>query len=201
MGGNMLGKSRRRTAILPVTGTAAQIARIAAFFVTFVAVLMTAGAVLAQTILFNPSESMPNEPEFTLSIDIDCGAAAVKGVEVKVAFDPFLVHLDAITPGDWYDTSGLPYYFFDYTGTDPEGVIHLASAVLEGSLSGTGTLAVCHFSMVDFGISPLIFQDVDVRDPFNINLGFGHSTGDRIVIDPVVDVQERNFGHIKAIYR
>ena len=164
-------------------------------------VLLVAGGATAQTIAFQPSESLPTEPQFTIDLTIDCAGQLVKGAEVKVAFDPFLVQLDAVTAGDWYTGSGQPFYFFDYTGTDPQGVIHFASAVLDGSLTGSGVIAVCHFSILDFGISPLIFQDVDVRSPVNVDLGFGHSAGDRIILDPVVGTEPRTFGAIKAIYR
>jgi hypothetical protein len=68
-------------------------------------------------------------------------------------------------------------------------------------LSGVGELAVCHFSMVDFGTTLLEFQLVDVRGLANTDLGFGHSSGDQIILDPVVDVDLRSFGAIKAIFR
>ena len=155
----------------------------------------------AQIIVFNPPESVPTDPDFLVHIDIDCVAEDVKGVELRVAFDPFLVQLNAVTPGTWYTDAGQAHYFFDYTDIDPQGVIHFASAVLDGTISGAGNLAVCHFSILDFGISPLVFQDVDVRGLANTDLGFSHSEGDRIVLDPVVKVEQRAFGVIKAIYR
>ncbi len=155
----------------------------------------------AQIVSFNPSVTVPNDPTFTVAIDIDCAGQDVKGVELKVAFDPFLVQLDAVTPGTWYTASGQSHFFFDYTTVDPQGVIHFASAVLDGTLSGTGNLAVCHFTLIGFGVSPLVFQDVDVRGLANLDLGFGHSTGDQILLDPVVEVANTSFGRIKAIYR
>jgi hypothetical protein len=156
---------------------------------------------MAQIISFNPSATVPDDPTFDVLIDIDCVGEDVKGLELQVAFDPFLVQLDGISPGPWYTGSGQSHYFYDYTDSDPQGVIHFASAVLDGTLSGAGNLAVCHFSLIGFGVSPLIFQDIDVRGLDNIDLGFAHSTGDQIILDPVVDVQKRAFGAIKAIYR
>ena len=163
--------------------------------------LLLAVPATAQIISFNPSVTIPTDPTFDVLIDIDCVGENVKGIELKVVYDPFLVQLDGISPGPWYTGSGQPHYFFDYTNTDPQGVIHFASAVLDGTLSGSGNLAICHFTMIGFGISPLIFQDTDVRGLDNVDLGFAHSTGDQIILDPVVDVQERAFGAIKAIYR
>ncbi len=175
-------------------------ARLTLVLVVLCAFLLGSPA-MAQIISFNPSATVPTDPTFDVLVDIDCAGENIKGVELKVAFDPFLVQLDGISPGSWYTGSGQPHYFFDYTDTDPQGVIHFASAVLDGTLSGTGNLAICHFTIIGFGVSPLIFQDTDVRGVDNIDLGFAHSTGDQIILDPVVDVQERAFGAIKAIYR
>jgi hypothetical protein len=175
----------------------------ARLFLVLVAVCTMSLAVpaMAQIISFNPSATVPTDPTFDVLIDIDCVGENIKGVELKVAFDPFLVQLEGISPGSWYTGSGQPHYFFDYTDTDPQGVIHFASAVLDGTLSGAGNLAVCHFTIIGFGISPLIFQDTDVRGLDNNDLGFAHSTGDQLILDPVVDVQARAFGAVKAIYR
>jgi len=110
------------------------------------AVLGWTGAACAQQVSFNPSQSVPVEPIFTLNIDIDCAGQLVKGTEVSVAYDPFLLHLDFIAPGSWYTASGQANYFFDYTPLEAQGVIHFASAVLAGTLTGQGAVAVCHFS-------------------------------------------------------
>ncbi|MCB1182722.1 hypothetical protein KDM41_04760 [bacterium] len=173
-----------------------------------VGALLLAGALFAaalpataQIISFDPAESLPTDPDFTVTLLIDTAGQAVKGVEVKAAYDPFLVQLNAITPGSWYTGSGHLFAFFDYTGVDPVGELHLASAVLDGALATDGVLAVCHFTILGFGISPLVFQDVDVRDPANQDLGFGHSTGDRIILDPVIGVEAASFGAVKALYR
>lgn len=159
------------------------------------------GVASAQTVAFDPAESVPTEPVFSVNIEIDCAGQAVKGVELKVAFDPFLVRLEGITAGPWFTGSGQAHYFYDYTNDEPQGVIHLASAVLDGTLSGIGTLAVCHFTILDFGTSPLIFQSLDVRGLANIDLGFAHSTGDRIILDPVVGVEAQSFGAVKLLFR
>lgn len=169
-----------------------------------VALVLTVGSqtvALGQTVFFNPADNVPSEPEFLVYLDIDCLGEVVKGAEVKVSYDPLLLRLDAVTPGDWYTDSGQAFYFYDYTAIEPQGTIRFASAVLIGTLSGSGHLAVCHFTIRDFGISPLVFQDVDVRGAANTDLGFGHSTEDRIIVDPVVEVRVWEFGRLKAVYR
>lgn len=118
-----------------------------------------------------------------------------------MTYDPLLVQLNSISAGPWYSTSGQGYFFFDYTNNDPPGTIHFASAVLDGTLGGVQVLAVCHFSTLGLGVSPLEFQNVDVRDGANSPLTFGNSTGDRITIDPAVNKTEFKFGTVKSIYR
>ena len=176
------------------------------FFILVVLFVATAGlgdltAASAQEIFVDPSVSIPNTFSFTVHIGIDCAGLAVKGVEVVLAFDPFLLHLDAITPGPWYTGTGLSYFFYDYSDDDPAGTIHFASSILEGTNDQSLTIAVCHFTAYGFGSTPVIFQDVDVRDVDNIGLGFGHSTGDLIQIDPAVPATASTFGGVKALFR
>ena len=155
----------------------------------------------AQEIFVDPSVSIPNDFTFTVDIGIDCAGQAVKGVEVVLAFDPFLLHLDAITPGPWYTGTGLDYFFYDYSDDDPAGTIHFASSILDGTNNQSLTIAVCHFTAYGFGSTPVIFQDVDVRGSDNMDLGFGHSIGDLIQIDPAVPATATTFGGVKALFR
>jgi hypothetical protein len=156
---------------------------------------------VAQEIFMDPSVSLPTDFVFTVDIGIDCAGQAVKGVETILAFDSFLLHLDSITPGPWYTDTGQDFYFFDYTDIDPQGIIHFASSVLDGTNDQSMTIAVCHFTALGFGSTPVIFQDVDVRDGNNLDLGFGHSVGDLIQIDPVIPVAVSSFGALKALFR
>jgi hypothetical protein len=156
---------------------------------------------LAQELFVDPPISVPSEFVFTVDIAIDCAGLAVKGVETTLAFDPFLLTLDAITPGPWYTGTGLDYFFFDYTAIEPQGTIHFASSVLDGSNNQSLTIAVCHFTALGFGSTPVIFQDVDVRGPDNMDLGFGHSTGDLIHIDQAVPVTTTTYGRLKVLFR
>ena len=171
-------------------------------FLTAVAVIpgMDQPAV-AQELFVDPSISLPSDFVFTVDIAIDCAGLAVKGVETTLSFDPFLLQLDAITPGPWFTGTGLDYYFFDYTAIEPQGTIHFASSVLEGTNNQSLTIAVCHFTALGFGSTPVIFLDVDVRGPDNMDLGFGHSTGDLIQIDQAVPVTSTTFSGLKVLFR
>jgi hypothetical protein len=177
-------------------------------FFFILAVLMAAAVSLgdltpavAQEIFVDPPVSIPNDFVFTVDIGIDCAGLAVKGVEVVLAFDPFLLHLDAITPGPWFTGTGLDYFFYDYSDEDPAGTIHFASSILDGTNNQSLTMAVCHFTAYGFGTTPVIFQDVDVRGFDNMDLGFGHSTGDLIQIDPAVPATATTLGGVKALFR
>jgi hypothetical protein len=155
----------------------------------------------AQTIYFDPSVSYPNDFVFTVDIAIDCQSLAVKGIETVIAFDPFLLQLDAVVPGPWFTGTGQGHFFFDYSGIEPQGTIHFASSILDGTNDQDTILATCHFTALGYGSTPLIFQDVDVRDGANVPLGFGHSTGDYIYIDPAIKQADVTFGTLKATYR
>ncbi len=156
---------------------------------------------VAQEVFVDPSISQPIEFVFTVDIAIDCAGLPVKGVEVVLAFDPFLLNLDAISPGPFYMGYDGDFYFYDYTSVVPQGTIHFASSVLEGTNDQSATIAICHFTALGFGLTPLIFQEVDVRDINNVDLGFGHSEGDVIHIDPAVPVTASSFGALKALFR
>jgi len=156
---------------------------------------------VAQEVFVDPSISTPTEFVFTVDIAIDCAGLPVKGVEVVLTFDPLLLNLDAISPGPFYMGYGGDFYFYDYTPIIPQGTIHFASSVLDGTNVQSATIAVCHFTALDFGVTPLIFQEVDVRDINNVDLGFGHSVGDIVHIDPAVPVTASSFGALKALFR
>jgi len=171
------------------------------FLIAAVAIPGADHPAVAQELFVDPSISLPSEFVFTVDIAIDCAGLDVKGVETTLAFDPILLHLDAITPGPWYTETGLEYYFFDYTAIEPQGTIHFASSVLDGSNNQSLTIAVCHFTALGFGSTPVIFQDVDVRGPDNMDLGFGHSTGDLIHIDQAVPITTTTYGRLKVLFR
>lgn len=155
----------------------------------------------AQELFVDPSISLPTDFTFTVDIGIDCAGQAVKGVEAVLSFDPLLLHLDAVTPGPWFTGIGQDYFFFDYTGVDPEGTIHFSSSVLDGVNDQSLTIAVCHFTAFGFGSTPVVFQDVDVRGLDNMDLGFGNSIGDLIQIDQAIPVTASSFGGVKALFR
>lgn len=155
----------------------------------------------AQQLAMNPHHAYPVDWVFTVELTIECAGQAVKGVETTLTFDSSILQLDDVTPGSWFTGSGQDFFFFDYTDVEPQGNIHVASSILDGTLDQDGVFAVLHFTGLVPGTSPVEFTEVDVRDENNGVLVFGHSIGDLITLDPAIDVQPYRFGHLKAVYR
>ncbi len=162
--------------------------------------LAAAGAARAQDISVDPSISAPQEPEFTVALAIGTGGQQIVGLEVEIGFDPTLVELHGVDAGTWVTGSGLEYFFWDHTEPGAD-TIHLTMAFLGASRTGSGQLAVCRFAALAVGVCPLEFLSLDVRGPDNVDLGFTHSEGDKIVIDAAIGAEEVTLGRVKALYR
>ena len=163
-------------------------------------VLLLPNSGFSQTLWINPNVSMSTDFQFTIQVMAECLGNQVKGVETIVVFDPYLVRLDSITPGPWFTGAPGNYFFWDYT-SDGTGSIHFTGSLLDGTSEGEASLATCHFTAIGDGQTPLVFQEVDVRDFDNIDLGFGHSAGDTGILDSAVSTDKQLFGALKAIYR
>lgn len=190
--------SWKRFAVFP---TVRRFCFLVAILISTIFLLTSPPPAVAQEVFVNPSLSLPTDFVFTVDVAIDCAGLPVKGVEVALTFDPLLLNLDAITPGPWYTGYGRDFYFYDYTDFIPQGTIHFASSVLEGTNDQSSTIAVCHFTALGYGLTPLIFQEVDVRDINNMDLGFGHSVGDLINVDSAIPATASSFGAVKALFR
>jgi hypothetical protein len=162
--------------------------------------LALARPVCAQQIAMDPHICRPGERQFTVALAIGTGAEAVVGIELEVAFDPGKLALQGIDAGSWVTGSGLEYFFYDHTvpGTS---TIHLTMAFLGAGRIGTGQLAVCRFRALAEGTIPLEFVHLDVRGVANVDLGFVHSTGDVVIIEPAIAVDEISWGAVKSQYR
>jgi hypothetical protein len=156
---------------------------------------------MAQGLALNPTHSFPTDFTFTVDLTIDCAGMDVKGIETALTFDPSFLHLDDVTPGPWFTGTGQGFYFFDYTDIEPQGNIHIACSVLDGTNDQDAVLATLQFTATGFGNSPVDFTEVDVRDNLNATLPFGHSLNDQITIDTAIPSQPLTFGYLKAIYR
>jgi hypothetical protein len=141
-----------------------------------------AGAADAQTVTIDPAVTQPTTLHFEVGVAMDTQGLSVLGMEIRINFVSSVVHLDSITPGSWVTSSGYNYFFYDHSPSGPGFQAHFALAMLDGLLNGSGTVAVMHFTVLDVGVSPLNFMDVDVRGQFNDNLGFTGTLGNLILI-------------------
>lgn len=148
-----------------------------------------------------PPTTIPTTTDFTVDIAIQSPGQAVKGMSVRIFYEPTVVSLDHIEAGSWITDSGLAYYFYDHTQDAPAGVLFFDMAFFDDALAGSGQLVTCHFTADAVGESPLVFDLVDVRDADNSPLAFTHSTGDLILIDNPIPVEHHTFGAVKALYR
>ncbi len=173
--------------------------RLFSWIVFHVAILLLV-QVGAQTVSMVPHVSIPTTTEFLVYVYLDSDDQDVQGVEIKLTFDKTIVRLDEITAGDWFTTSGLDYFFWDYT-TPGADTIHFTGALLHEGQVTSGVIGICHFAALGPGICPVDFVDVDVRNSINQDLGAGHSVGDQIIIDNAIRNERLGFGEIKMLYR
>lgn len=154
----------------------------------------------AQTLYVEPASSQPEDVEFTVAIVLDTDGQSVMGMDVSLAFNEFLVQLDGIDPGPWFTALDPDYFFWDYTHTGTE-LIRFTGSSLGSAVTASGVVAVCRFTALAAGISPVTFLLTDLRDGQNAMLECGHSTGDKIIIDGAVPVGRYGLGQIKALFR
>ncbi|MBU0742180.1 cohesin domain-containing protein [bacterium] len=164
------------------------------------AIVMCAVPIAAQTVTMVPHVAVPATATFSVYVHLDADFLDVQGVEIALDFDPAIVRLDGIAPGDWFASSGLEYFFWDYTtpGTD---AIHFTGALLHEGRTANGVIGICNFTALAVGISPVDFVDVDVRNSTNQDLGAAHSVGDLIVIEQVIVGERLRFGEVKSLFK
>lgn len=173
--------------------------RLGIFGIFCLTLILSASPTTAQSLRFDPDPFIPQDYTFSVPLLLESGGLEVKGVESIISFDNALVALDSITPGPWYTGSSQSFFFWDYT-TPACNTIHFASAKLDGTGNADGIIAFCHFSFVNFGECPLVFNEVDVRGPDNQTLPFTADDG-LIKLGNAVEIQNVSLGNLKAIYR
>ncbi len=171
--------------------------------VALVGFLTVAGPAPAATNLLYvaPPTSTPTDSPFTVAVVRNAGDA-VQGFDVRIAYDPEVVGLDAITPGDWLLASGHPFVLYDATIAGQDTIRFSAAFLGLGRTSAAaGTVVLLHFRALSLGVSPLDFAPVIARDADNAAVAFEHSVGDLIVIDQVIAVRRSSLGSVKGLYR
>jgi len=155
----------------------------------------------ANLLSINPSTSTPADSLFTVDVVRNAGDA-VQGFDVNIAFDPAVVRLDAITPGDWLLADGYPFALYNDTVAGQDTLsFSMAFLGLGQTSTGAGVVVVLHFRARSLGVSPLDFAPVTARDADNAPVPFEHSVGDMIVIDKVIAAGRATLGGVKGLYR
>ncbi len=163
--------------------------------------MLAAAPVSAQWIGFDPSETVPAAKQFTVDLNLDTGGVVIMGADVVFTFDPAVVRLDSVTVGDWFATAPQPTFFWTDAAVSVPNLIHVMGTVMTTGRDGAGSLAVLHFTALAAGFSPLDFQAVSLRDPLNAAVPHTRSSGDRIVIEEAIPLQDTSFGAFKALWR
>ena len=172
------------------------------FFATTLLLVVATGAapVLSQIVYVDPGNSYPEDEQFTIAIVLDTNGQDVMGIEISISFDEYILHLDGIEPGPWFTDLDHDYFFWDFTHPETE-LIRFAASSLGSGVVESGVVAICHFTALAGGLSPLVFLGVDVRDSQNNILDYGHSTGDSILIDGAIGTAGSSLDRIKALFR
>jgi hypothetical protein len=168
----------------------------------FMLVILLCGVipVFSQVLSISPQTSAPSSELFDIKLNLDPQGAVVQGLNIEIDFDPAIVSLVSISPGDWYLTAGYPHFFYDYTSPGCSAV-HFSGSLLGGGSEAGDTVAIFHFQALAEGVTYLEFINLDVRDSENLPLESTHSTSDRIIIDSVIPNTTMDLGRVKSIYR
>ena len=172
-----------------------------ALVVALVALVAAAeGRAFDNRLFVNPPTSTPSDTLFTVDLCRNAGDE-VQGFDVRIVFDHRIVRLTSATPGDWLTGPLLPFALYNTTAAG-EDTIRLSAAFLGlGRSSGlAGVVATLHFEALKLGVSPLEIVFLAARDAGNADVPFGHSTGDRIIIDRVIAAEAASLGRVKALY-
>ena len=165
-----------------------------------VAALCIPTLVAAQTVALLPPVTIPTTLEFVVEVTLQTGGDEVMGLEASLSFDSSIVRLDAIDPGPWFTDAPQPHFYWDYTHEGTE-LVRFTGALLGSGSTADGTVALCRFTALSAGVSPVEFLGLEVRGPDNADLGATHSTGDRIIIEQAVSADAVAWGTLKAAWR
>jgi hypothetical protein len=164
---------------------------------------LSASPARAVTVSIAPSDTSvcPND-EFEVRAVVDA-FPNLKGFSLIYQYDPTRLLFLGATPGDVLTSSGNPYVANvvpDYAA--PNDSVYYDAAMLIGTTQGPGILAFFRFKALAPGITPLVCQLADFRDPQNVQT-LPACNGALIEIVPVCATGSRHstWGRVKMIYR
>jgi hypothetical protein len=168
--------------------------------ILFIAALCCPSLLFAQTVALLPALTIPTTIEFTVAVTLETGGDEVMGIEASLSFDSAVVRLERVDPGPWFTGAVQEHFYWDYTHENTE-LVRFTGALLGSGSSDDGVVAICRFTALAAGVSPVQFLGLEVRGPDNADLGAGHSTGDLIIIEAAVDDRRRAWGTVKAAWK
>lgn len=127
--------------------------------------------------------------------------ADLKGYQLLFGFDPTIVELQGISPGDVLTGTGRAYA--GYPVPDPVAPADTAwydAAMLDGSTAGPGVLAYFTFKALALGTTTVECRTVDFRDSQNLQTLPSCESGVVNVLPPT-SARSASWGRLKAIYR
>ena len=166
----------------------------------FAAALLSPALLAAQTVALLPPVTIPTTVEFTVAVTLETGGDEVMGIEASLSFNATIVRLDRIDPGPWFTDAVQEHFYWDYTHEGTE-LVRFTGALLGSGSSADGVVAICRFTALSVGVSPVEFLGLQVRSPDNTDLDAAHSTGDLIVIEGAVADERQAWGTLKAAWR
>ena len=155
----------------------------------------------AQWLGFDPGETVPDAKVFTVDLRLDTQDVTIMGVDVLFSFLPSIVRLDSVTVGDWFTTAPQPHFFWCDPALAEPNLARVTGSVVTTGRAGAGALAVLHFTALEAGFCPLVFQSTVLRDPLNAGVPHTASTGDRIVIEEAIPAAGVSLGGLKSRWR
>ncbi len=125
---------------------------------------------------------------FTVNVDIE-GASNLRGISIKIGFDPEILTAQSISSGGFLSAFGQTFSFSDKN--NEEGWTQYDESILGSGDMADGDGIVCQitFESVGLGSSPLAFTTADLRDDDNIPIDTATEDGTVIVGGSAVLVQ------------
>lgn len=147
--------------------------------------LLPASARAATVLSFVPdSGEITCDEQLDVEIHVDAGAVDLRGLTLKFTYDPTLLDLVDVFPGQLFVDA--PCDPFLYTDPTPPGVLQIDIAGLGCSVDGPGAVARVRFEGKSTdGISPLLGIAATLRDSANQGIGATWDDGQILVSCPV----------------
>jgi hypothetical protein len=113
---------------------------------------------------------------FNIEIVADNSILGLKGFNIQVTFDPAILDVVDASEGPLLPSGGTTFWSWRSIGPD---TIEIADAILGAGffVNGPGVLATITFEAIGYGVSPLDFISITLRDSLNHNIPYSSTSG------------------------